>query len=58
VVFAAAARGGDFSVRRLRADGPPYRAPRAEFLPDFQETDFLMHLVEKPGSSDRLDAAA
>jgi len=22
-----------------------------EFLPDFQETDFLMHFVEKPGSS-------
>ena len=22
-----------------------------EFLPDFQETDFLMHWVEKPGTS-------
>jgi len=27
---------------------------REEFLPDFQETDFLMHWVEKPGTS--LDA--
>ena len=28
-----------------------------EFLPSFQETDFLMHFVEKPGTSRRGDDA-
>ena len=36
---------------RLRRDGLARRRLGEEFLPNFQENDFLMHWVEKPGTS-------
>ena len=43
---------GDRGVRAGLAFWLPSRGFLGqEFLPDFQETDFLMHFVEKPGSS-------
>ena len=49
-----AGRGWAIAVARwLRSPRPAAPSPRLgeEFLPDFQETDFLMHWVEKPGTS-------
>jgi Cu/Ag efflux pump CusA len=37
--------------------GLSYAGFKDQFLPDFRETDFLMHFVEKPGTSDRGDGA-
>ena len=53
---ARSSRGRGWAVarpgRRLRADRRSRsRGWAQEFLPDFQETDFLMHWVEKPGTS-------
>ncbi|MDB5689505.1 MAG: hypothetical protein JWL91_1381 [Sphingomonas bacterium] len=35
----------------LLAAGMGYASFKDQFLPDFRETDFLMHFVEKPGTS-------
>lgn len=40
-----------FLVLSMTAAGAVVPFLREEFLPDFQETDFLMHWVEKPGTS-------
>ena len=38
-------------VAGLGLAGAGYATLQAQFLPDFRETDFLMHWVEKPGAS-------
>ena len=40
-----------FIVLAFAATGAATTKLGQEFLPDFQETDFLMHFVEKPGTS-------
>jgi CzcA family heavy metal efflux pump len=35
----------------LLAAGTGYLTAKSQFLPNFRETDFLMHFVEKPGAS-------
>jgi CzcA family heavy metal efflux pump len=40
-----------FLVAALAATGTAVTGLGQEFLPNFQETDFLMHWVEKPGTS-------
>ena len=51
--FVAPAVPGAGRSARARSCSPalPPRGSGQEFLPNFQETDFLMHLVEKPGTS-------
>ena len=38
-------------VAGLLAAGVGYVSTKSQFLPNFRETDFLMHFVEKPGAS-------
>ena len=42
----------DISVKELTdLAGVGYATFKDQFLPDFRETDFLLHFVEKPGTS-------
>ena len=49
-------------IAGLVAAGLGYMSFKDQFLPNFRETDFLMHWVEKPGTSieamDRITIAA